>query len=138
MDKIQESFPLIGRILIGGMFLMAGIQKIPGFEGTVGFATSVGMPAPTLAIALAIVIEIGAGAAIILGWRLREAALTLAVFTVVATGYFHMNLADQTQMVMFTKNLAIIGALLYMSTFGAGRFSLKECGNCGNCDSCRA
>lgn len=136
MEKIRESFPLIARVFIGGMFLVAGVQKVTGFDGMVGFAASVGMPAPTLAIALAIAIEIIGGAAVIAGWRIREASLALVVFTVVATAYFHVNFADQTQTVMFMKNLAIIGGLLYMSAFGAGHFSCRSCGNCGNCAVC--
>ena len=137
IEKIKESFPLIGRVLIGGMFLVAGIQKVTGFDAMVGFAASVGMPAPTAAIILAAIIEIGAGAAVILGWRIREAALALAVFTVVATAYFHMNLADQMQTILFTKNLAILGGLLYVAAFGAGRFAVACCENCANCEHCR-
>jgi putative oxidoreductase len=138
VEKIKESFPLVGRVLIGGMFFVAGIQKVTGFDGMVGFAASVGMPYPTVAIALAVLIEIGAGAMVILGWRIRDAALALAVFTVVATYYFHSNLSDQMQMILFTKNAAILGGLLYVASFGAGRFAVSCCGNCAGCDSCKS
>ncbi len=136
VEKIRESFPLIGRILVGGMFLMAGIQKVTGFDGMVGFVASVGMPYPTAAIILAAVIEIGAGAMVILGWRIRDAALALAVFTAVATYYFHSNLADQVQMILFTKNVAILGGLLYMASFGAGRYAAANCCGDGNFPGC--
>ena len=116
--------PLIARILVGGMFVMAGISKITGFAGTVAFATSVGLPAPQLAIIIAILIEILGGLSVLLGYRIKWGAGALALFTIAAAVIFHADFANQMQQTLFVKNLAITGALLYMMRFGAGLLSL--------------
>lgn len=118
--------PLIARILIGGMFLMSGIQKIFAFEGIVAFTESVGMPYPAVAVVLAMLFEILGGLSILLGYKIGYGATVLIVHTLVASYYFHTNFADQVQMTFFIKNMAIIGGLLYMTAFGAGHFSLGK------------
>ena len=85
----QNPLSLVGRLLLAFMFLPAGLMKIGGFAGTVGYISSVGMPMPTVAAALAILIEIGGGLALLAGFGTRIAALALAVFTLVASVYFH-------------------------------------------------
>lgn len=118
--------PLVARILVGGMFLMAGIQKITAFDGMVAFAGSAGLPYPTLAIALAIAIEVIGGLSVILGYRIFWGALALAVFTVVASFIFHADFADPVQKMYFIKNMGIVSALLYMVRFGGGRLSIDD------------
>ena len=113
---------IIGRILLGGFFLWAGIQKATAFAGTAGYIASAGLPMPTAAAALAVAIEVGLGLALIMGFRVRLAALLLAVFTIVVTVIFHSNFSDQMQVALFLKNVAIIGGLLYMSAYPSGRW----------------
>jgi putative oxidoreductase len=67
--------------------------------------------------------------ALVLGYKAREAALALAAFTLVATALFHNNWANQIDMLMAMKNIAIIGGLLMVYTFGAGAKSMDDC--CG-------
>jgi putative oxidoreductase len=64
--------------------------------------------------------------AIILGWKARVAAFLLAGFSVLTALIFHNNLADQTQMIMFFKNLAIAGGFLVLVANGAGPLSLDR------------
>ena len=115
---------LIARVLLGGFFLIAGVQKIMGgVDGTAGYITSAGLPMGLLLAWLAIAVEIGAGAAIILGKYFKEAAIVLAVFTLVITFIFHGPnswAAENMQQGMFMKNMAIIAGLLYMAAFGSG------------------
>ncbi len=85
----QNSLSLIGRLMLVAFFLPAGISKLTGFEGTVGYISSVGLPLATLGAVLAIVVEIGGSAALLLGYRTRAAALVLALFTLVAGIFFH-------------------------------------------------
>ena len=80
---------LAGRLLLAALFLPAGLAKLTGFAGTVGYIASVGLPLPTVAAAVAVVLEIGAGLALIAGFGTRAAALVLAVFTLAATVIFH-------------------------------------------------
>ena len=84
---------------------------------------------PEVGAVLAILVEIGAGALLLVGLQTRWAALILSVFTVAAGLFFHNYWAvpaDQvmTQTLLFTKNLAIAGGLLAFAAFGAGAFSL--------------
>ncbi|HNU68019.1 MAG TPA: DoxX family protein [Myxococcota bacterium] len=123
--------PLVGRILLGVLFLMAGIGKISGWEGTAGYMASVGMPFVPLFLFGAIVLEVGGGLSLLLGLKARLGGLLLAMFLVPTTLIFHAfwNLEGQErymQMLMFNKNLAIIGGLLYVAVFGAGKFSLDN------------
>jgi putative oxidoreductase len=129
MNALQPHFSLVGRLLLALLFVPAGVMKITGFSGTVGYIASVGLPLASLGAVLAIVVEVGAGLALALGWRTRWAALLLAVFTLAATVLFHnfwAMPADQAfvQQLMFFKNIAVVGGLLVVAAFGAGALSL--------------
>jgi putative oxidoreductase len=129
LNAFQNPLSLIGRLLLALLFIPAGISKISGFEGTVGYIASVGLPLPALAAVGTIALEIGAGLMLALGWKTRWAALALAAFTLLATVIFHnfwAMPADKAfvQQLMFFKNIAVVGGLLVVAAFGAGRLSL--------------
>jgi putative oxidoreductase len=129
LNAFQNPFSLVGRLLLALLFIPAGISKISGFEGTVGYIASVGLPLPTIAAVGTIALEIGAGLMLAVGWKTRWAALALAVFTLLATIIFHnfwAMPADKAfvQQLMFFKNIAVVGGLLVVAAFGAGRLSL--------------
>ena len=120
---------LIGRVLLALMFVLAGFSKISGFDGTVGYIASGGLPAPSLLAVLTIIVEVGGGLAIIFGFGTRWAALVLAGFTLLASLSFHAFWkvpADQqmVQQLLFMKNISVVGGLLVLAAFGAGAFSL--------------
>ena len=128
LNSLQNPLALIGRLLLAFLFLPAGLSKIGGFAGTVGYIASKGLPLPSAGAAIAIVIEVGCGLALIAGFGTRWAALVLAGFTLVATFVFHnfwAMPADQVMMqqLMFFKNIAVVGGLLVLAAHGAGRFS---------------
>jgi putative oxidoreductase len=127
--SLQNPLSLAGRVLLAYLFIPAGIGKITGFAGTVGYISSVGLPAPTLAAAVAAIVEIVAGFAILLGFGTRIAALALALFTFVASLFFHAYWsvpADQQmiQTLLFDKNIAVVGGLLTLAAWGAGAWSV--------------
>lgn len=129
MNPLHPVFSLVGRLLIALMFVPAGLSKITGFQGTVQYIASVGLPLASLGAVIAIVVEIGGGLALALGYRTKLAALVLAVFTLVATVVFHAFWAAPAdaqfvQQLMFYKNLAITGGLLVLASSGAGAWSL--------------
>ena len=128
MNALQNPLALIGRILLAILFIPAGFGKIAGFAGSVGYATAMGLPMAQVGVAIALVIELFGGIALLIGYRTRIAAIALAVFTLVASFYFHAywSLPAEQQMMqqlMFFKNLAITGGLLAFAAFGAGAFS---------------
>ena len=129
MTSLQNPLALIGRLLLAYLFIPAGIGKIGGFAGTAGYIASKGLPMPEVGAALAIVIEIGLGLLLLVGFQTRWAALILSLFTLAAGFFFHNYWAvpaDQAMMqsLLFNKNLAIVGGLLAFAAFGAGAFSL--------------
>ena len=124
MDQLKTYSPLIARILIGGFFLLAGVGKVADIAGTAGYIQSVGLPG-FLAWPAAI-FEIVLGLALIAGYQIRIAALAGAAFCVVTAALFHNNFADQTQMIMFLKNLCIAGAFLMFYANGAGKLALDK------------
>ncbi len=116
----------VGRLLLAPIFLISGVGKIAAPGAMIGYIESAGLPLPELALWLAVVFEIGGGLLLVFGYQTRRAAIALLVFTFVATFGFHTNFADQNEMVMFLKNLAIIGGLLQVIAFGAGAYSLDS------------
>jgi putative oxidoreductase len=128
-SSMQDTLALIGRILLAWLFVPAGYAKIAGFAGTAGYIASKGIPFPEVCAAIAVAAELGLGLMLLVGWQARWAALGLAIFVAVITPLFHNYWAmPEAQQMMqkqaFNKNLAIVGGLLVVSAFGAGRFSL--------------
>ncbi len=128
-NSFQNPLNLIGRLLFVALFLPAGISKLTGFAGTVGYISSVGLPLPTLGAALALAVEILGSLALLAGFQTRIAALVLALFTLVASVFFHAfwgAAPDQAfvQQLLFFKNIAVVGGLLVLAAQGAGGWSL--------------
>lgn len=124
MDKITQYAPLVARILIGALFLMAGIGKLGDVAGFTGFLTSGGLPA--ILAWPSILFEIILGATIIVGFQTRVMALLGAGFCVVAALLYHFDPADQMQMTMFLKNLAIAGGFLLLAANGPGALAIDK------------
>ncbi len=124
MDGLKKYIPLISRILIGLIFVLAGAGKLADPAGTAGYISSVGLPGilvwPTIAL------ELLGGLAIIVGYQTRIVSLALAAFCVVSAALFHNNFADQTQMIMFLKNLAMTGGFLQLYLHGAGALAVDK------------
>lgn len=130
-SSTQDTLALVGRILIAYLFIPAGFGKLMGFAGTVGYIASAGLPLPEVAAAIAIIVELGFGIALLLGYKTRFTAVVLAVFTVAAALSFHKYWAAPDAMKMmqtinFNKNIAIAGGLLALAAFGAGRFGIDK------------
>lgn len=123
-DVTQASAALVGRLFLAAIFILSGFSKLAAPAMMIGYIGSVGLPFPTVALALAVIIEIGGGVALIAGYRTRAVAAVLALFSVVTALAFHNALADQNQFIHFFKNIAMAGGLLQVVAFGAGRFSL--------------
>ena len=121
MEKVSQ---FVARAFLGHIFLLAGLSKIGAYEGTQGYMDAMGVPGGLLP--LVILLEVGGGLAIIAGWQTRWTAIALAAFTVVSAVIFHNNFGDQTQMIMFMKNIAIAGGFMLLAVHGAGAYSLDN------------
>ncbi|MBP7062612.1 DoxX family protein [Ferrovibrio sp.] len=131
MAIVEKFGPLLGRVLMALLFVPAGVSKLTGFAGTVGYIKSVGLPLPEVGAAIAVIVELGVGLALLVGYKARYAALVLALFTVAAAIGFHNFWAMEEAKVMinriqFFKNLSIAGGLLFIAAYGAGPFALDN------------
>ena len=131
MEALTNGAALLGRILIAWMYVDAGFSKIGGFARTATAIAGKGLPMADVLTALAIVVELGGGLAIMLGWKTRWAALLVLGFTIIATVLFHNYWAAaaeqmRAQQLMFWKNVAVMGGLLMLFAFGPGRFAVDR------------
>lgn len=124
MQSLSTFGPLAGRILIGLLFLLAGLGKIGDVAGFSGYLASGGLPA--FLAWPAVIFEIAVGLLLIVGWQTRIVALATAAFCVVAGLLYHFVPSDQMQMAMFLKNLAIAGGLFMFAVHGPGRLALDK------------
>ncbi|MDP3940241.1 MAG: DoxX family protein [Deltaproteobacteria bacterium] len=127
---------LIGRILLSLIFVLAGFGKIGDWSATADYMASRGMPAIPFFLTMTILVETVGGLSLLLGYRTKAAALALFLFLVPATLLFHNfwtypEELQKIQMIMFLKNLAIMGGLLTIAAAGPGPISLDARSNGG-------
>ncbi|HXX45861.1 MAG TPA: DoxX family protein [Candidatus Acidoferrales bacterium] len=123
--------PLLGRILISVVFVLGGIGKITGFSMEEGMLAAKHFPMPAAALGVALVIELVGGLAILLGLFTRFTSWILFLYLIPTTLLFHNFWAFQGMdrldpMIHFEKNLAIMGGLLILATYGAGAYSIDS------------
>ena len=133
MNAIERLGPLAGRVMMAALFIPSGFSKLAGFQGTVGYIASKGLPLPQLGAVAAIVVELLVAAALLLGWRTRWAALILMLFTLAAAVLFHDYWAvppeqKMMQAINFWKNVAIAGGLLFVAAHGPGPYAVDRGG----------
>lgn len=118
---------LAGRLLLGTIFLVSGINKILNPDATQAYMQAMGMTwATSLWYLGAVVCEVGGGLSLMVGVWTRLGAALLILFMIPTTVIFHANLADPNQMIHAMKNLAITGGLLYILTYGPGPLSVDR------------
>ncbi|WP_417516511.1 DoxX family protein [Minwuia sp.] len=122
MDGLRPLADLIGRVLLSVMFILGGIQKIGGYDGAAGYMESAGVPA--ILLPLVIILELGGGVLLLIGFQTRIVAFLLGGFCVIAAIIFHSDFSQQMQMILFMKNLAIAGGMGVVFAHGAGALSI--------------
>ena len=131
MEIVRMYGPLVGRVLLALIFIIAGFGKITGFDGTVGYMQAYNVPMTQVLAVLAIIVELGGGLMIAVGCKARWAAAAIFIFVLIASFIFHAFWAvpaDQAQLqnIMFMKNLAIMGGMLYIIVYGSGPLSVDK------------
>ena len=114
----------LGRMMLALIFILAGVGKIMDPAGTMGYMQSVGLPGALLWPTIAL--EVLGGLVVAVGFKIRYAAIALAIFTIATAVIFHRNFADQMQMIMFLKNIAIAGGLLLLAVGGRTAYSMDN------------
>ena len=123
-----DTAALVGRILVALIFIISAFGKITGYAGTAGYMASKGLPMVDVLLPLTILVELGGGLLIAIGWKARWAAAALFLFLIPVTLVFHnpaglAGFEAQQQTINLLKNLSIMGGMLCLFAFGPGRFS---------------
>ena len=119
---MEKTFITFGRMLFGLYFLLPGISKIPTFAGTTEYMLLHNIPLANILLPFTIVLQVGLGVMLIIGYRIKESALILAALTIFINigmhdfwnEYPNTDVGHETQ--NFVKNLAIFAGLLVLST----------------------
>lgn len=130
-DTITRLAAPAGRVLLSLIFIISGFQKITGYAGTQGYMEAMGIPGALLP--LVILVELGGGIALLLGWQARIAALLLAGFSLLSGLIFHLipgmgmeGMEAQMQTISFMKNVSIAGGMLMVVALGAGPVAIDR------------
>lgn len=113
---------LAARILMAGIFVWSGYNKLVHYDYMQGYMVSLGVPGWSMPIL--ILWELGGGLLLLAGAFTRPVAWALAAFSVISALIAHSNFGDVNQFIHFMKNLAMTGGYLYVATTGAGGLSL--------------
>ena len=130
----HAALTLVGRLFLGGIFLLSGMSKIFDPVGTQRYMAAMGMGSATateLFYVGAVLFELGGALSLWFGWWARAGAAALIMFLIPATMIFHrtsmsfvLDATLQDQQFHVMKNIAIIGGLMYVVASGAGPISL--------------
>ena len=129
-EVLRGPLTVLGRLLLCTIFLLAAVgNKVPHFSDVAKVMGSVGVPAPQLLLAGAIVFLLAGSLSVIVGYKARIGAVLLLAFLALASYYFHPfwkleGQAQQEQMIQFMKNLSMMGAMLFIMANGSGPMSL--------------
>jgi len=126
----QGAVVVLGRFFFALIFLMAGANHFS--KQSIGYAVSAGVPLASIAVPLSGVLAIAGGLSILLGYRAKLGGWLIVLFLVPVTLMMHKfwlvqdPMMAQIQMILFMKNVSMLGAALLISQFGAGPFSLDD------------
>ena len=129
MHPVLTPLPLLGRILIALIFVLAGINQLGTIDATAANMASHGIPYPTDLVWGVVALELVGGVMLIIGLLTRLVALAFFFYTLTLAVLFHpywtfTGAAERTQHAFFYGHLAMMGGMLFVVAFGAGPFSL--------------
>ncbi len=130
MERCYTALALVGRIFLAHIFLISAAMKIAHPAGTQQYMATYGIPATLFFLVAASTFELVGGLSILLGYRARIGAIILLVFLIPTTIIFHTELSVQLQMIMFMKNLTIMGGLFTIIAHGSSKLSLDTFVRC--------
>jgi putative oxidoreductase len=117
---------LVGRALMCAIFVEAGLSKLLAPAGAIGMMAGHGLPLPTVTYIVVLIIEIGGGLAILLGFQIRAVAALMALYCIATALIAHYHPEDQNQMINFMKNICMAGGFLQLVAWGGGRYTVTK------------
>lgn len=124
LDSHSNELALLARLFYSSLFVLYGYFKITAFAGTTAYMARLGLPAPALFAALAVLFELGGGLLMLMGYQTRLVGLALAGYVLVAILIAHKNWGDANQLAHFWKGMSIIGGGLALAALGGGSYSI--------------
>jgi putative oxidoreductase len=124
----QGAVVVLGRFFFALIFLIAAPNHFT--KQTIAFSASQGVPLAWIAVPLSGALAIAGGLSILLGYRAKLGAWLIVLFLIPVTLMLHKfwTVSDpmmaQMQMILFMKNISMLGGALLITQFGAGPFSL--------------
>jgi putative oxidoreductase len=119
LTRLSGPLTLIARAMLAYVFIVDGWGAIADYAGTADYMQSNGVD-PRL-LPLVILTELGGGLLVLIGFKVRWAAIALCGFCLLTALLVHWR-ADET--IEVEKNVAIAGGFLTLAVFGAGPWSL--------------
>jgi putative oxidoreductase len=128
---VKEFAPLVGRIFIATLFVVTAIGFMRNYATTAAFFQQAAIPMASVALPVALLFKFVGSASLVLGYKTKWGALALFVFTFGTIVLAHragigFTNVDPGQQIMFLKNLAIMGGLLFVYAFGPGAYALDN------------
>jgi putative oxidoreductase len=117
---------IIGRIAIALLFILEGVVKVYDFEHFWQTLDLQGFPmAPFISIVV-VIIELGGGISLILGFNARFFSFVMAIYLLVVTIVEVQFWSNFDLFHDFLLNIGVIGGLLLVNSHGAGPNSVDE------------
>ncbi len=117
---------LVGRALMCAIFIESGLGKLLSPAATIGMMTRYGLPLPSIAYGVAVLVELVGGFAILIGFRTRGVAAVLALWCIATALVAHADFGDRMQQINFLKNVCMAGGFLQLVAFGPGRYRVSD------------
>ena len=124
----RDAAMLLGRALMSALFIWSGFGKLVAPAATKAYFVHLGVPAPDAAYIVTLLVELGVGIALLLGFKTRLAAAVLGLWCVATAITGHSNFADPANQINFMKNIAMAGGLVFIALFGGGAFAIDRMG----------
>lgn len=128
-ERVRDEVVLAARILLIVLFVVFGWSKLTHYSATVSYMARTGVPLPSIATLVAIVVEFFVSLAVAVGVWTRPLALLLALYTLgtALIGHHFWSMegpARSANAINFYKNISIIGGFLLLYVVGPGKYSL--------------
>lgn len=127
--RSRDAVLLVARTLLALLFLIAGFDKATNLSAATAYMATTRAPMPEVAAAIAAALELGGGAAILVGGMTRLVALIFVIYLPLTAFIGHpywtvSGEAYNNMLFHFWKNIAICGGFMMLAIDGAGRYSL--------------
>ena len=117
--QLSKIIFVLGRLILGGMYLGAGIENLMQLDAKVGYAASKGVTNPTFWVIVASLLLVFGGASLITGIRPWLGVTALALFLVPVTLIMHnfwtmQGVQAEIEQHAFLGNVGLFGSALLL------------------------